>query len=499
MMFLSRRREEKGATAVLVALMSVVIFGAAALAVDFSSLAMERQKLHDHIDSAAHAGAFMLPGDGAGAAAAARNIAQAQDSDIDPDVQLFCVIASLGASNLPNTAQIPSTCYPGPPPYTAGSYPGMRCNEVICAIPCPASSTTKCNTVRASEDKTVDFGFGDIIGTPTGNTGSVASAACKGSCGTETPNPMNIVFMADRTTSMSDSNREMMKTAILDSLKQMTPSMHYVAFGALHKSDPHWSCATRATGYNRHWSDAQNIKAGTWVPLEFTDDYLTSSETPTLNTSNALVQGIQCLPDSNVGGDWRYGTYGTHLAGALKGAVRYLLGYGGNNLGSLPSDRPGTVKPVVIFETDGMPDEILDEGSTSLTNSGDIGAGLQSGSSSNGREGCNNFKQVAANAKAAGVTVITIGFGDATTARCRKGSTSSSYERVRDVLASAASNHPGTGLPSAANSCSNATSRYEENNDGDYFFCAAQGSELSDIFATAFNTVSDSIKLIRLP
>ena len=56
-----RERDETGAVAVLVVLLAIVVFACAALAVDISSLAMERQKLHDHVDSAAHAGAFELP------------------------------------------------------------------------------------------------------------------------------------------------------------------------------------------------------------------------------------------------------------------------------------------------------------------------------------------------------------------------------------------------------------------------------------------------------
>ena len=62
-----RERDETGAVAVLVVLLSIVVFACAALAVDISSLAMERQKLHDHVDSAAHAGAFELPASGTSA------------------------------------------------------------------------------------------------------------------------------------------------------------------------------------------------------------------------------------------------------------------------------------------------------------------------------------------------------------------------------------------------------------------------------------------------
>ena len=46
------------------------------------------------------------------------------------------------------------------------------------------------------------------------------------------------------------------------------------------------------------------------------------------------------------------------MASALKGAARFLLGYDVNNLSSLPV-REGAVRKVVIFETDGMPDEAM--------------------------------------------------------------------------------------------------------------------------------------------
>ena len=41
----------------------------------------------------------------------------------------------------------------------------------------------------------VDFGFANVFGRSEGSTGSVGSAACKGSCGQEAPNPLDVVFM----------------------------------------------------------------------------------------------------------------------------------------------------------------------------------------------------------------------------------------------------------------------------------------------------------------
>ena len=163
------------------------------------------------------------------------------------------------------------------------------------------------------------------------------------------------------------------------------------------------------------------------------------------------------------------------------------------------SSRPGTPRKVVIFETDGQPDEVGSEsGSTSITTSSELWSGTQS---TYGQNGCNRFKEVANNAKGAGVIVITIGFGGAATARCKKSEGSSSTgtsSRVRDVLAAAASNAPSGG-PSTAGDCSTPTGIADENIDGDYFFCATKGDELSDIFKTALNQVSNGIRLIRLP
>ena len=500
----SRQRDENGAIAVMTVILSVVIFGAAAIAIDISMLAMERQKLHDAVDAAAHAGAYTMPGDGATAIKAARDMALANDPDLtydfteqNPQIRLWCLVASTGTTTSVRTDQIPSTCNPGPAPYTTARYPDLRCNTKICKIPCAPSLSTTCNTVEVVAEKDVDFGFANVFGRSEGSTGSVASAACKGSCGQEAPNPLDVVFMADRTTSMSASDRGLMKTAILDSLETMTPSLHYVAFGALHKSRTGTSCATDPTEYDRWKSDDENVTAGDWVPVDFSNNYLSSSATPTLNTSSALYNGINCLPDSGVPG-WRYGSYGTHLASGMKGAARYLLGLEPNNLSSLPA-RPGEVEKILIFETDGMPDEILASGSTALDTTSDVGAGLN-GTGTNGQKGCDNFAAVAANAKAAGITVITVGFGAATTARCKKseGETGST-SRVRDVLATAASPDPVTGAASGASACNSPASRTAENIDGDYFFCAAQGSELSSIFKTAIAQVSTGVRLVKLP
>ena len=47
---------------------------------------------------------------------------------------------------------------------------------------------------------------------------------------------------------------------------------------------------------------------------------------------------------------------GTTLAAPMKAAAKYLLGLTANNLGNLPARTP-TPRKVIIFETDGQPNE----------------------------------------------------------------------------------------------------------------------------------------------
>ena len=149
----ARERDESGAVAVLVALLAVVLFVSAAIAVDITQKVLTRQTLHDTLDTAAHAGAYALPGDGVGAKAAALAMAKANDPSVVPQVDLWCVVASTGAAKTVKSAQIPSTCNPGPAPYDVAHYPGLRCNTKLCSIPCVAEEGDTCNTVRAADSQ----------------------------------------------------------------------------------------------------------------------------------------------------------------------------------------------------------------------------------------------------------------------------------------------------------------------------------------------------------
>lgn len=491
---LLRRRRDDGAVAMMTVVLSVVILGAAAISIDIGRLAMERQKLHDAVDAAAHAGAYTMPADGDAARDAARSIALANDSDLawdftqqNPKIRLWCVVASTGTvPAAPKTSQIPATCYPGPGAYTTANYPDMRCNVEICKIPCAATLTTRCNTVEVVAEKKVPFGFAKVFGRSEGSTGSVASAACKGACGAENPNPLDVVVVADRTLSLSSGDRSLMKTAIKDMLKEMDPTMHFLALGTIHKSETVSGCASGAYAIpsptTRDPLDSSDMNRGTWVPTDFSRSYVTGAPgARAWNTADPVYRAIDCLPSSDA-------DFGTHLAAPLKEAARKLLGNSPSNLSSLTASNPreGEVRKVIIFETDGEPNEKVTNTSagTTIASSGDP-------RNTDGATACQNFLKVAEDAKAKGILVMTIGFGGATTARCKSGG-----RYTRDVLAEAAS--PGPDGASTANSCTG-TDVAKENSDGDYFFCSANGSDFRNIFLTAFSQVSKNVKLVKLP
>ena len=465
---MSRRtpRGERGATAVIFALLVPVVFGAAALAIDIGMLVYQRQTLSNALDAAAQAGAYSLPGDPTAARSAALAFAAVNDPEANPVVTFWCVVGSTGAAKTVRTSDIPYTCNPG-------TTSGAKCNTSICAIPCTTGGGHTCNTINVTDDKNVAFSFAPVIGIDTGNTGSVASTACKGPCGAAPPNPMDVVVVADRTGSMATADRNLMVSGLKSTLQAMTKEQQYVALGTIHRSSTSpGTCIT---------TPSSSATTGPWVPVPFSNDYTLApavpGQTPPLNTNSTLVKGLNCLGSSSGG---------TYLASPLKAAARYVLGLTPNNLGSLPV-RQNPPRKAIIFETDGQPNEDAITGSTALNTSSDIG-------STNGATACTNFATVATNTKAQGILHITVAFGDATSAQCSSGG---AY--VRNVLAAAASPDAKGIASDADNNCSTTALRLTENTDGDYFYCAATGAELGPIFTSAFNQLMTNTRLLLLP
>jgi hypothetical protein len=507
-------RKERGATAVVVAFSMLFVFAAAALGMDIAKLAYSRQQVRAAIDAAAEAGAYALP-NAANALNDAVSFASANYSEVsltNSDVKFYCVVKKLATGGA-DTSQFGYMCDPG----TAGvdyQTSSIKCNDNVCAVPCPSTKT--CNMISVSYDMTVNFDFAPAIGISTGTTGAQTSASCRGACGEVAPNPMDVVVMADRTPSMKDGNGTPagsftnMKQGLKDMLLTMNRDQQFVAFGTIALSVPTTSCKTAPPSGGQAFSDAVYKTTGvswntgnksyhfngSWVPISYSWNYTTGSSAAgnlALNTSDPVWKGINCLDysdDTVTYPNWTNGkstnnNEGTHLASAMKAATQFILD-DTKRTGFPDRSAYGTPKKVIIFETDGAPSEIFNSTSTALT----LGNDLSIGASSSSGQGCSNLLTMAGLAKAQGITIITIGVGGVNTADCSDG------RNVYDVLAASAS--PKNGKDSTGRNCTDSTARAAENSDGDNYFCAASATDLKSVFAAAMGSVTGNTKFLKI-
>jgi len=560
-------RNQRGVTAVVVAISMMLLAAAGALGFDIARLAFARQQVRNAVDAAAQAVAVDMPVTSASTATQlAKRYAMANDPNLvnsDIAVDFFCVVAK-ASDGSPDQRQIPATCNPGTWTDSATfTYKGKKqCPDAsaVCAIPCIPSTTAKCNAVQVSATRIVPFVFGPAINIPSAPV-AAATVSCRGTCGGEAaPNPMNVVVMADRTGSMLNwssgdvlSNMKSLRDGIDSMLTVMDQRVQYVAMGAIHKSQPtsanpiaplttsnnfftklsnYYSSTTPAStldtgtvngcnaatnaGYGSKYRYHNDVFTGTWVPVNFTNSYLNTdasgayqldwSGSRTIKTGTNLQKSVSNLPYSVANWNTSSGTssyctkdgydMGTHLASALKGGAQYLLNTSNltNNIsaGDLAArDALGvTPRNVLILETDGQPGEKFtnagaDGTVTDMKNSYDIG-------NTNLQTACDNFKKVADNAKAAGVTIITIGFGAVNSGSCGNKSSIS-------VLASVASTQDSvTGSGDAQYNCGTPAGAAAENSDGDLFFCAANGNDLATVFTTAMGQLSGGTKFMAI-
>ena len=458
----------------MTAILAVVMVGSAAMAVDIASLSSQRQQLHDTVDTSALSGAMLLP-DATEAEAQARAVAYENDDESTPAVKFYCIVGSKGTPPAVDLTFVPAACNPGPAPYVAGIvYPDLRCNAKICAIPCVPSQGDVCNAIEVSDEKRVPFGFAGVLGMTEGTTGSLSSVACKGGCGMLATNPIDIAVIADRTSSMSATAFAAVKTGVQDMLKVMTPSMHQVMFGLNSRSVASGTCMT---------TPASSKTTGKWFPIStggssLYKDYLSSTTPPTLNVNSPLVMGMQCMSQSSGLGTW--------LGSPIDAAEEML--------GTDPQRNP-LAKKAIIYMTDGDPNE--DE---RVLRPGNIRNTALPWGDSDKKTACDNALTAANDAKSKDVMVITIAY-DVSTVRCgSSGSDPLLTARLAAMAGPAASaDDGGDGPGGLPDGCGTQAAINKENGDGDYFFCAAQPSDLAAIFVTAAVVVSGGSHLVWMP
>lgn len=445
--------DERGASAIFVAMWLVLIMGATALGVDISMHTHTRQDLWDALDAAALAGAAYLP-DAAAAEAAADAYADANLPGLVPNIEFWCVVGEDSLTGLPDAAHIPVMCDPGIGPWTSATYPGMECNGTLCLIPCNPYSPEldKCNAMSATAAEDVDYNFAPIVGANQGSTGALTSAACKGPCGSEISTDGDIALVVDRTGSMGAADVAALQAASLSFLEGLDTTKHYVALGTLGRSNPSLTCPTRPSS-----SDS----SGPWIPVGLSNDYdLTDNDPPDspvdLNSASDIVKGINCLTNSSTG---------TNIGDPIEAAGDYLVANGRTD-----------VPAGIVFMTDGEANRPTGSGS------------------------CDYAALKAESVKANNVAIVTIAY--------RLQGVDCGGTPATTVLANMASDSDVTtaddggdgpgGLPGG---CLTAASIASENADGDLFFCAPDAGLLSSVFASASEGIlavfSENTSLIR--
>lgn len=436
--------DDEGAVLVLTAIALVLLFGLAALAVDLTMHSHRRQQLWNSVDAAALAGASQLPDDAIAAESVARSFAVDNDPELASalTVEFRCVVGDRDRDGQPDVSDVPAVCSPGVGAIVAA--PPFTCQDGRCISPCvPTNPGARCNTIVLDASTTTDYSFAPVIGIDQGSA-ELQAAACRGTCGGATTGPLDLVLIIDRTTSMSSSDLQNAKDAALAMLDYFDPALHHVALANLGAADPTDSC-----------DGLPVTSGGVWLNVGLSNDYKTNPDLDVdgdgsldLDTTSPLVAAIRCLQ---------------HETGTDLGSPIHDTTFGKPDaLGHLQSTgRPG-VKQGIILLSDGEAHRP-------------------------GDNPCQYALDRAAEAKAAGVEIFTIGFGIGTSF-CSDDSSAFGSGSVPQLLAQMASG------PTDDNCLAGG-----ENTDGDHFFCEPRTGDLADVFVTAASQFGGGTSLIYLP
>jgi hypothetical protein len=442
---LSRRLSDEGGTVLVLTSVGLVLFFAlAALAVDLTMHAHRRQHLWDSVDAAALAGASQLPDNAVAADALARSFAVDNDPELgsDLDVEFRCVVGDRDGDGQPDAGDVPAVCTPGAGATIAA--PPFVCDGGRCISACvPTNPGARCNTIVLDASKTTDYSFAPVIDIDQGST-ELRVAACRGTCGGARTGPLDLVLIIDRTTSMSSTDLQNAKDAALAMLDYFNPAMHHVALANLGAADPTDSC-----------DGLPVTSGGVWLNIGLSSDYKSNPDldidgdgTPDLDSTSPLVAAIRCLQ---------------HETGTDLGSPIHDTTFGKPDaLGHLQTaGRPGVKKGIIL----------LSDGEAARP----------------GDNPCQYALDRAAEAKAAGVEIFTIGFGIGSKT-CHDDSGAFASASVPVLLAAMASG------PTDDNCLAGG-----ENTDGDHFFCEPKSGDLADVFVAAASQFGGSTSLIYLP
>ena len=437
------RQREEGQILVLFVLAIVAIMGFTALVIDVGVLRNANQNLWNALDAGALAGASQLPADASNASTIALQYAEANfPGGLPPgvDVSFRCVVGSTGTG--PRVTDIPAVCDPGP-------NASWTCNATICTSICVPDEGDTCNTIVLEGTATVPYKIGPAVGVTTGTTKNVLSAACKGPCGTKPSQPVDLMLVVDRTSSMSGVDTTNARAAADAVRKAYNPAEQWMGFGMLGPSQS-GSCITQPAGSIGSANLPGDLRR--WVPIGLTGIGAPTNANYAV-AGSAMAQAIACYTNSSTG---------TDLSDPVTTAAWELTQNG----------RPaGTTTKGIILMSDGQPNN----------------------STTSGPNYCAQSDAAATAAKAQGIEVFTIGFGldGSNNIDCPDTSGFWAGKKARTLLASMATSSVDAGCPGTSN------------DDGDHFFCvpktAGASTNLTELFKQAANSLVGGTKLINLP
>jgi hypothetical protein len=288
------RNDERGQVVVLVALVLVVLLGAAALVIDVGRAYVAKRHLQASADAAATAGALELP-DSAAAVAYAREYS-GRGGAKNHDGRLPAV-----------TATVTTRC--------VSSYP---CHPV--------------NAIVVEQRTVVPTIFARVLGIDEFTIRARATALM----GQGVPKPANVIIVYDRTNSMNDpcsaggSKMTCVRDGVLAFLGAMDPKYNRVGLVVYPPGNGGAPCAFTPKGTDGPTTDYDAFPNG-YLVVPLSTDYKIAS-TGALNPSSSLVSTVGCLK--------AHGT--TATAPAIDRAQAVLA-----------ANHDPDVQDVIIFLTDG--------------------------------------------------------------------------------------------------------------------------------------------------
>jgi hypothetical protein len=310
---------------------------------------------------------------------------------------------------------------------------------------CDPNVGDTCNSVVLDSSSTINYLFGPAIGVSDGSTGTVQSAACRGTCGLP-GSPLDVVMVLDRTSSMTAADLANAKNGALSVLQVYDPAVQWVGLVGLPYDDPTNPC-------NVNHTQVYPNPGPIWKLVGLSKDY--RNPDGTLNQSSPLVSTINCLQRTpNTIQVTPPGVGHTDLGDPVQEAANMLITEG----------RPD-VPDILILLTDG-------EANQPRYN-----------------QPCSYLYDRAVAAQGEKIEVYTIGYGVAS-ARCLQ-DTAGRYvgKYASTVLADSATDSKDN----APGGCSST-----ENTDNDHYFCEAGSGDLEPVFLKIADQALGSPKLIDI-